>query len=80
MNDADEIHVEANEGCGAHSETQTQPKQDHTTEPQRAPPPAILIPPFGRMRLGVEAAAAFSMLTKFTRANGLRVGTVERLD
>lgn len=42
MNDADEIHVEANEGCGAYSETQTQPKQDHTTEPQRAPPPAPL--------------------------------------
>lgn len=76
MNDADEIHVEANEGCGAHSENkiiQLNPRE-HPRPPSSSPPP------FGRMRLGVEAAAAFSMLTKFTRANGLRVGTVERLD
>lgn len=71
MNDADEIHVEANEGC-AHSENKI-----IQLNPREHPRPS---PPSGRMRLGVEAAAAFSMLTKFTRANGLRVGTVERLD
>lgn len=74
MNDADEIHVEANEGC-AHSENKI-----IQLNPREHPRPPSSFPPSGRMRLGVEAAAAFSMLTKFTRANGLRVGTVERLD
>lgn len=72
MNDADEIHVETNEGC-AHSETQNK-ITEHSIQlnPREHPRPTTSPPPPGRMRLGVEAAAAFSMLTKFTRANGLR--------